>query len=150
MDVFGNERAEKITGITPLVMAQRKLAYGTGRMPHWSNYLDICFLLSPLNCKLLKSEKHPLCLWILVNALHTVVAVIYPLSHVQPFCDPMDCSPPGSPAHGIFQARNTGVGCHFFPQGTFMTQGSNPHLLWLLHWQVYSLPLSHLRNPYIY
>ena len=27
------------------------------------------------------------------------------LSHVQLFCDPMDCSPPGSSAHGVFQAR---------------------------------------------
>ena len=27
-------------------------------------------------------------------------------------CDPMDCRPPGSSVHGIFQARNTGVRCH--------------------------------------
>ena len=27
------------------------------------------------------------------------------LSHVQHFCDPMDCSPPGSSVHGILQAR---------------------------------------------
>ena len=27
------------------------------------------------------------------------------LSHVQLFCDPMDCSPPGSSVHGILQAR---------------------------------------------
>ena len=27
------------------------------------------------------------------------------LNHVWLFCDPMDCSPPGSSAHGIFQAR---------------------------------------------
>ena len=26
--------------------------------------------------------------------------------------DPMDCSPPGSSIHGIFQERVTGVGCH--------------------------------------
>ena len=26
-------------------------------------------------------------------------------SRVQSFCDPMDCSPPGSSVHGIFQAR---------------------------------------------
>ena len=26
--------------------------------------------------------------------------------------DPMDCSPPGSSAHGILQGKNTGVGCH--------------------------------------
>ena len=31
-------------------------------------------------------------------------------------CDPMDYSPPGSSVHGIFQARNTGVGCHFLLQ----------------------------------
>ena len=24
----------------------------------------------------------------------------------------MDCSPPGSSAHGILQGKNTGVGCH--------------------------------------
>ena len=40
--------------------------------------------------------------------------------------------------------KNTGVGCHFLLQRIFLTQGSNPYLLWLLHWQVNSLPLSHL------
>ena len=34
-----------------------------------------------------------------------------------------------------------GVGCHFLLQGIFPTQGSNPCLLRLLHWQVGSLPL---------
>ena len=28
-----------------------------------------------------------------------------PLSHIQFFCDPMDCNPLGSSVHGIFQAR---------------------------------------------
>ena len=37
-------------------------------------------------------------------------------------------------------SKNTGVGCHFIPQGIFLTQGSNPCLL---HWQADSLPLSH-------
>ena len=32
--------------------------------------------------------------------------------------------------------RNTRVDCHFLLQGTFPTQGSNPDLLCLLHWQV--------------
>ena len=45
----------------------------------------------------------------------------------------MDCRPPGSSVHGIFQAQNTGVGCPFLLQGSFLTQGLNPHLL---HWQV--------------
>ena len=35
------------------------------------------------------------------------------------------------------------------PQGDFFsTQGLNPHLLGLLRWQMGSLPLHHLRNPF--
>ena len=37
--------------------------------------------------------------------------------------------------------KHTGVGCHALFQGIFPTQGSNPHLLSLLHWQAGSLPL---------
>ena len=40
-----------------------------------------------------------------------------------------------------FPGKNMGVGCHFLLQGIFPPQGSNPHLLRLLHWQVDSLPL---------
>ena len=40
-----------------------------------------------------------------------------------------------------FLSKNTRVGCHFLLQGFFLTQGSNPCLLSLLHWQAYSLPL---------
>ena len=57
---------------------------------------------------------------------------------------PMDCSLPGSSVHGISQGKNTGVGCHFLLQRTFLTQGLNPHLL---HWQANSLPLSHQGSP---
>ena len=49
-------------------------------------------------------------------------------------CDPMDCSPPGSSCPWNFPGKNTGVGCHFVLQGIFLTQGSSPHLLHLLHW----------------
>ena len=59
-------------------------------------------------------------------------------------CDPTDCSPPGSSVHGIFQARNTGAGCHFLLQDIFPIQGSNLCLLHLWHWQMDSLPLGHL------
>ena len=31
-------------------------------------------------------------------------------------CNPMDCSPPGSPVPGILQARTLEWGCHFFLQ----------------------------------
>ena len=47
-----------------------------------------------------------------------------------------------------FPGKNTGVGCHFFLQGIFPTQESNPCLLCLLHWHVGSLPLSHLVSPF--
>ena len=46
-----------------------------------------------------------------------------------------------------FPGKNTGVVCCFLFQGIFLTQGSNPHLLWLLHWQAESLPLSHVGSP---
>ena len=54
-------------------------------------------------------------------------------------CEPMDYSPSGSTV--------TGVGCHFLLRGIFPTQGSNLHLLCLLHsrWLLY--PLSHCGSP---
>ena len=45
---------------------------------------------------------------------------------------------PGSSALE-FSSKNTGVGRHFLLQGIFPTQGLNPGLLCLLHWQVDSL-----------
>ena len=52
---------------------------------------------------------------------------------------PMDCSPPGSSVHGIFEAR-------ILEWVAISSRGSsrlrsNPRLLHLLHWQVDSLPL---------
>ena len=40
-----------------------------------------------------------------------------------------------------FPGKNIRVGCHFLFQGTFPTQGLNPHHLCLLHWQADSLSL---------
>ena len=54
----------------------------------------------------------------------------------------MDGSPPGSSVHGDPPGKNTGVGCHALLQGIFLTQGLNPCLLCLLHWQVGSFPLA--------
>ena len=45
-------------------------------------------------------------------------------------CDPMDCSPLGSCVHEIFQARILEWVRHFLLQGIFLTQGSNPGLLY--------------------
>ena len=41
-----------------------------------------------------------------------------------------------------YPGKNTGLGCHFLLQEIFPTQGLNPSLLHLLHWQVESLPLA--------
>ena len=46
-----------------------------------------------------------------------------------------------------FSRKATGEGCHFLLQGIFLTQGLNPCLLHLLHWQADSLPPSHLESP---
>ena len=50
--------------------------------------------------------------------------------------------------------KNTGVGCHFFLKGIFLTQGLKLQPWHLLHWQVDSLLLGHLGShqgsPYLY
>ena len=43
--------------------------------------------------------------------------------------------------------NNTGVDYHFLLQRIFPTEGSNPDLLCLLHWQVCSLPLAPSGKP---
>ena len=40
------------------------------------------------------------------------------------------------------------MGCQTLLQGIFRTQGSNLHLLCLLHWQVGSLPLAPPEKPH--
>ena len=41
-------------------------------------------------------------------------------------CDPMACSLQGFSIHWIFQAKNTGVGCHFLLQGNLSDLGIEP------------------------
>ena len=58
----------------------------------------------------------------------------------------MNCSPPGSSVHGDSTGKYTGVGCHFFLQGTFPTQGSNPgvpHCRWIFYC------LNHQGRPHL-
>ena len=54
----------------------------------------------------------------------------------------VDCSPPGSSVHRILQARILECVAMSSSREIFQTQGSNPHLLCLLHWQAGSLPLA--------
>ena len=62
-------------------------------------------------------------------------------------CNPMDCCPTRLFYPWNFPGKNTGVSCHFFLQGIFPTQGSNPHLL---HWQADSLLLCHRGKPHLW
>ena len=62
-------------------------------------------------------------------------------SHVQLFVTPWTVAHQ-TPCPWDFPGKNTGVSCHFLLQGIFPTQGSNPRLLHLLHWQADSLPLA--------
>ena len=44
------------------------------------------------------------------------------------FCNPMDCSPPGSPVHRDSPGKNTQVDCHALLQGIFPMQRYKPGL----------------------
>ena len=49
------------------------------------------------------------------------------------FCNPVDCSPPGSSVHRDSPGKNTGVGCQALLQGIIrITQETSPNLLCLL------------------
>ena len=62
-------------------------------------------------------------------------------------CDSMDCSLPGSSAHGILQARILEWVAIPFSRGIFPTQGSNPGLL---HCRQILYHLSHQSSPLNY
>ena len=56
------------------------------------------------------------------------------------FCDPMNCSLPGSSLLGDSPGKSNGVGCHALLQGIFPTQWPNPGLLHcslILYWLSY-------------
>ena len=56
-------------------------------------------------------------------------------------CNPMSVAP-RLLSPWDFPGKNRGVICCFLLQGIFLTQGLNPHLLYLLHRQMDSLPLG--------
>ena len=61
---------------------------------------------------------------------------------------PMDHSPARLLCPWDFPGKNTGVGYRAFLQGIFLTQGLNPCLLHLLHWQVCFLSLVPPGKPW--
>ena len=106
---------------------------GLFRQENWSG------LPLPSLFKGLKLWKNNRKAWRNSRHVFNTVVVKSP-SHVWLFCNPMDCSLPGSSVLG----KNTTVHCYCFLQGIFQTQGLSRRLL---HWQVDSLPLSHQGSP---
>ena len=83
------------------------------------------------------------CVWVFECVYECVCSV------VSNSCNPVDCTSPGYPVHGISQARKQKWVAISFSRGLFPTPGSNWNLLYLLRWQADSLPLSHLGSPLI-
>ena len=83
--------------------------------------------LSPHKTNVMSTVKH-----------HLAVSVCV-LSHGRLFATPRTVARQAPPSLG-FPGKNTGMGCHFLLQETFPTQGSNPHLFSLVHWQLGCLP----------
>ena len=59
-------------------------------------------------------------------------------------CNPVDCGPPGSSVHGIFQARILEWVAISFSRGPSWPRDWSPCLL---HWQADCLSLCHLGSP---
>ena len=79
-------------------------------------------------------------------SLHHRVAVLCSVTQsCLTLCHSMVCSPPGSSVHGDSPCNNTRGGYHALLQGIFLSQGSNPGLLYcrqiLYH-------LSHQGSPF--
>ena len=84
---------------------------------------------------------------VLIHDFFLIVIYMYNDQSCLTLCDSMDYSPPGSSVHGIpGQKYWSGL------PADLLDQGLNLRLLYLLHWQVNSLPLHHrdgnTRAPY--
>ena len=84
------------------------------------------------------TSREPLCDEIEVDSHQVKMSVA---QSCPTLCDSIDCSPPGFSVHGILQARILEWVAMPSSKVIFQTQGSNPHLLCLLHWQAGPLPL---------
>ena len=95
------------------------------------------------------SQENPYtCCWLNLQHVH---ACVPSCSVVSDSLWPFGLSPARLLCPWDSPGKNTGVHCHALLQGIFLTQGSNPCLLHFLHWQVGSLPLSHLgRLQYVF
>ena len=76
----------------------------------------------------------------------TFVGKVMSLQSCPTLCDPVGCRPQ-APLSVEFSRQEYWSGLHSLLQRIFPTQGSNPRLLCLLHWQAGSLPLAPPGKP---
>ena len=87
-----------------------------------------------------------MCIYSHMQCMSIVLCTLSHFSRIQLFVTLWTVALPRLLCPWASPGKNTGVGCHFLLQGLFPTQGSNPCLLHLLHWQVSSLPLAPRRK----
>ena len=65
-------------------------------------------------------------------------------------CNSLDCSLPDFSVHGIFQAKNTGIGCHFLLQGDLPNPGIKPKSPVSAELQADSFSTEPLGKPFVF
>ena len=141
MSAFGSQKRARVTGV-PTAEAE-------GRSPDF---------LEPVSSSVhwdtndaTSQGGEPLC------SVSIFLSAFCALSTGKPVCQVSSVVSNSLQPHGLYSARllyprdspgkNTGVGCYFLFQGIFLTQGSNPHVLCLLHWRPGSLLLAPPGKP---
>ena len=81
-----------------------------------------------------KEAYTPVFTAVLFTIARQVLCYTKSLQWCQTLCDPMESARLLCPCHS--PGKNTGVGCHHLLQGTFPSQGPNPHHWCALHWQM--------------
>ena len=112
----------------PLI--QRNHIYGMATVSYTWIDLQLCRGLTPLILVLFNGQ-----LYFFIYA-HAKSPKLCPT-----LCNTIDCPQDST-------GKNTRGDCHALHQGIFPTQGSNLHLLCLLHWQAGSLPLVPPGKPF--
>ena len=91
-----------------------------------------CLLLTPIIYPVILQRMMCLCVCVCAQSLQSCLTL----------CISMDCSPPGSSILGILQIRILEWVAMPCSRGSSRHEGSNFHLLCLLHWWMDSLPLG--------